>query len=119
MPLIEGFLELYYAENTGMAFSLFSSSPVFLLVTVSIINACILFYIIKEKEYTIAMAFLLSGAASNLFDRLAFGFVTDMINFTFIDFAVFNLADVFINIGVYLLVLKNVFMKESANDQSL
>ena len=91
-PFIPHFIELYHLRNTGAAFSMLSSHFSRLCVTL-----------------------VLAGAAGNLIDRAAFGAVTDMFNFTFIRFGVFNVADVWVVGGVigyciYLIVMQ---VKES------
>ncbi len=52
---------------------------------------------------TLAIAMILGGTAGNFFDRLFYGYVVDFIKLNFIDFPVFNMADLFINIGVILI----------------
>ena len=106
-------MELRYAENTGIAFSMFTQTPLLLTGLISLINIGLILHITYEKQYNLSFCLIISGAISNLLDRFLVGYVTDMINFTFINFAVFNLADVFINIGVYALVWNMVFRKSN------
>ena len=57
----------------------------------------------NSQLFNVAMAFIAGGAIGNLIDRVAQGYVTDMLQFTFVDFAVFNVADSFVCIGAVLL----------------
>ncbi len=99
---IPGFLEFRYAENTGVAFSFLESYPQILLIAISIINIAILVFLFRKTKIEIYWIFIFAGAFSNLLDRYLMGFVTDFINPTFMNFAVFNVADVFLNIGLYI-----------------
>lgn len=104
--IIPDFLEFSFAPNTGMAFSLFNDRPLLLTVLVTIINLFLLTYLFTAKsKLNIAFAFILGGALSNLIDRYLFGYVTDFINPVFVDFAVFNVADASIDIGVFFYLI--------------
>lgn len=112
LDFIPRILEFRYAENTGVAFSYLSSHPVFLMILISLINVILLYLFLKEKETALFFILIFSGAISNLIDRYFFGFVTDFINPTFMNFAIFNLADVFLNLGLYLYIFELLFSKE-------
>ena len=117
LDLIPSFLEFKYAENTGMAFSFLASQPFILTILISIINLGLLFYFIKEAQPPLFLIFIFAGAFSNLLDRYLFGFVTDFINPTFINFAIFNLADVFLNIGLAFYILDTIFSGTAPKDE--
>ena len=108
VPLIPGVLALTYAENTGMAFSLFSGRS-WLLGLVSVL--CILLGWRVLRRYTlgkvsrIAAMLMLGGAVGNLIDRLLRGYVVDMFEALFVDFAIFNVADAALTIGTALMAL--------------
>lgn len=114
---IPSFLEFKYAENTGMAFSFLASQPFILTILISIINLGLLFYFLKEVQPPLFLIFIFAGAFSNLLDRYFFGFVTDFINPTFINFAIFNLADVFLNIGLAFYILDTIFSGTAPKDE--
>lgn len=114
---IPSFLEFKYAENTGMAFSFLASEPFILTILISIINLGLLFYFLKEAQPPLFLIFIFAGAFSNLLDRYLFGFVTDFINPTFMDFAIFNLADVSLNIGLAFYILDTIFSGTAAKDE--
>lgn len=114
---IPSFLEFKYAENTGMAFSFLASHPLILTILISIINLGLLFYFLKEAQPPAFLIFIFAGAFSNLLDRYLFGFVTDFINPIFMNFAIFNLADVFLNIGLAFYILDTIFSGTAPKDE--
>ena len=108
IPIIGNFFKLYYVQNTGTAFSMFSGNRfITIFLTSALIIGCVL-YVIKEhrdREYAIAilLSFVAAGGISNMIDRLSLGFVTDMISVG--SFAVFNVADIFVTTGCLLVAL--------------
>ncbi len=109
MTVIDGFLQFRYVENTGAAFSMMSNNTVFLSVITSLIMIAILVALftgkIKDKLQCAALIIVVAGGVGNLIDRIARGFVVDFIEFTFVDYAVFNIADIFVTIGAVLLII--------------
>lgn len=109
MTVIDGFLQFRYVENTGAAFSMLSNNTTFLSVITSLIMIAILTVLftgkIKDKFQCAALIIVVAGGIGNLIDRVARGFVVDFIEFTFVDYAVFNVADIFVTIGAVLLVI--------------
>ena len=100
--------EFKYAENTGMAFSILKSQPELLTILVSVILIYLIYQSYKSQELSIAMALIIAGGLGNLIDRFVQGFVVDFINPTFIDFAVFNIADIALNVGVVIAVIASL-----------
>ena len=103
-----------YVKNYGAAFNIFSGSRLFLSI-VSIIFSIIFIYLILRKNMTnilelYAYSFILGGTIGNGIDRIAKGFVIDFINLNIIYFPVFNIADISINIGFFL-ILYSIFTK--------
>ena len=99
---------LDYVKNYGAAFNLLSGNR-FLLSIISIIITIILLYIILLKKNIknidlISYSFILAGTAGNGIDRIINGYVIDFINLNFINFPVFNVADISINIGFILII---------------
>ena len=94
-------------RNYGAAFNILSGSILFLSF-ISIISSIILFYFIFISENKVinkyGLSFILAGSIGNGIDRIFNGYVIDFIKFKYIDFPVFNIADVSINIGVILLI---------------
>ena len=105
---------LEFVKNYGAAFNLFSGNRIF-LTFISTIFSVILFYLIVRKKSTnklelYSYSFILGGTFANGVDRLLSGFVIDFINLNFINFPVFNIADISINIG-FLLLIYYIFKK--------
>lgn len=110
-PLWEGVFHLTYVTNTGAAFSFFSNGVAWLR-WLSLIASVILIFLgcfskMRLSEQ-IGCGFILAGALGNGVDRFLFGYVVDFLDFRLINFAIFNLADVFINIGI-LCLLYSIF----------
>ena len=105
---------LDFVKNYGAAFNLFSGSRIF-LSCISIIFSILLTYLILRKNTLILVdlysySFILGGTIGNGMDRILRGYVIDFINLNIINFPVFNIADISINIGfIFLLysILKN------------
>lgn len=113
IDLITGFLEIHYSQNTGIAFSLFENFPLVLTIINTIIIMVFIIFFVKNHSSSILInlpaILIIAGGLGNLLDRYIKGYVVDFINPTFIDFAIFNLADCFLNIGVFLLIMEIVF----------
>ena len=108
--------KLDFVKNYGAAFNIFSGSRIFLSI-ISIIFSILLLYLIlgKNTSKSIDMysySFILAGTVGNGLDRIIKGFVIDFINLNFIDFPVFNIADISINIG-FILILYSIFKNNS------
>ena len=104
--------KLDFVKNYGAAFNIFSGSRIFLSL-ISIIFSILLIYLIFRRNtlnsfdlYT--YSFILGGTIGNGIDRIYRGFVVDFINLNIINFPVFNIADISINIGLIIL-LYNIF----------
>lgn len=109
VPFIPHLLDLTYVQNTGAAFSILRQHTWLLTLTsaVVVLVMCRLTVkgFFKNRLGMWSAALVLAGGMGNLIDRAVFGFVTDMFKTTFMDFAVFNVADCCITIGVPLLFL--------------
>lgn len=103
-----GFASFTYVQNTGAAFSIFSGATAVLGVVSLVLAGVLCWFLIKTAKYRsillmLALTFLIGGAVGNVIDRFMLGYVRDMIQFTFVNFAVFNVADSFACIGAVLL----------------
>jgi len=103
---------LDFVKNYGAAFNIFSGSRVFLSL-ISIIFSILLIYLIFRKNTLnsfdlYSYSFILGGTIGNGIDRIYKGFVVDFINLNIINFPVFNIADISINIG-FIILLYNIF----------
>ena len=120
---LTSFLNLYLVWNTGIAFGLFSFSNEFtynLFTTLIIlINAIIIYLVIITKDFRkYFFLMILGGSFGNLFDRLYYGSVPDFIDFHIGNFHwfIFNIADIFITVGVICLILAEVLYKKGTNE---
>tara|TARA_B100000401_G_scaffold428877_1_gene361922 strand:- start:369 stop:827 length:459 start_codon:yes stop_codon:yes gene_type:complete len=100
--------KLDFVKNYGAAFNIFSGSRIFLSI-ISIVFSILLFYLIVKKNTSklfdlYSYSFILGGTLGNGLDRIFKGFVIDFINLNIINFPVFNIADISINIGFFLLI---------------
>ena len=116
-PIIQDVLHLTYVENRGAAFGMLSNHRWVFMVLSTLVMFAIIFVIIKFKKYfhplmIVGLSFTVGGGIGNMIDRTVLGYVVDFIDFTLINFAVFNIADTFICIGVGLLVL-DILLKKS------
>jgi len=103
---------LDFVKNYGAAFNIFNGNRIFLSL-ISIIFSILLIYLILRKNTLnqfelFAYSFILGGTIGNGIDRILKGFVIDFINLNIINFPVFNIADLSINIG-FVFLLFNIF----------
>lgn len=114
--LINGVLELQYAENRGAAFGIFQNKQTGLIVfTVIIILAVfVLFEItpLKKRMIPLQIAYLLviAGAVGNMIDRVRQDYVVDFIYFRIINFPNFNVADICVTCACILLIIMMLFV---------
>ncbi|MDR1409766.1 MAG: signal peptidase II [Oscillospiraceae bacterium] len=102
-PSVLGF-RLHYTQNTGAAFSFLREHPQVLAVFIgAILLGCIVYLFIgKERPYSqsVCLALICAGGLGNLIDRIAYGYVVDYIEPTFVSFAIFNFADMVLTCSV-------------------
>ncbi|MGM9631613.1 MAG: signal peptidase II [Eubacteriales bacterium] len=111
VPIIENVFHFTYVRNTGAAFSIFNEPDerwIFLTISVVAIIA-LFFYLWKERNgdklLCVGMSFILGGGIGNMIDRCLLGYVIDFIDVRLIKFAIFNIADSFVCVGVALFVI--------------
>ena len=117
VPVLDGLFHFTYVRNTGAAFSAFSGAQwLFALIFVALTVAIFYEYFKKRLPFTTTERWLIAaiygGGVGNMIDRVRFGYVVDMINLDFMNFAVFNVADCFITCGSILLVLHLIFFNK-------
>ena len=112
MPFIPGVMELRYVLNDGAAFSMLADAEwgrVFLIVVTGLALAALAVYFFwkKPSSWLERWVFILifSGGLGNLIDRVLNGYVVDFFATTFMNFAVFNVADCFVCVGAALFVI--------------
>ena len=120
ITLLPGLLGLRYAENTGMAFSLLSGQT-WLLGLLSAVLIVLGYLILRRyrlgKVARIAAWLMLGGALGNMIDRLLAGYVVDMIEFLFVDFAIFNIADAALTLGCALMAWSLLFRPQDWSEK--
>ena len=105
-PLLPGFVELKTIHNYGAAWSSFSRARWLLVITTSCIVLAILALlvrrIVRHPLGVLAGCLIVSGGLGNILDRVRLGYVVDMFNFQFMDYPVFNVADICVVSGCVL-----------------
>ncbi len=124
VSLLGDFLWLQSEKNTGAAFSMLAGNNLFFIIFSSAMCLVMVYFIFSKKIFTnklekISLALILGGAVSNVVDRIIFAYVRDFIYLKFINFAVFNVADMAITIGAILLIVAILFLqkKEDKKDK--
>ena len=121
VTVIPGVLALTYTENTGMAFSLFSGRAWALGVVSAV---CILVGWLALRRYTLGpwsktgAMLMLGGAVGNMIDRFLRGYVVDMFEALFVQFAIFNVADAALTIGTALMAVSLIFRPDEWKEKT-
>lgn len=126
IPFLPHIMDLTYTQNTGAAFSILREHT-WLLTLLSAVLVVIVALLVARRYITgrlglFSTTLVLAGGVGNLIDRAILGYVTDMFKTTFMDFAVFNVADSCLTVGVALLVVYVLFFtnklhkKEASGD---
>ena len=123
---LNSYLNLYLIWNKGIAFGLLNFENSFIYNVISIIIALVttivLIMLIKAKDYeTYALLCIFGGSVGNLFDRIYYNAVPDFIDFHINNYHwfIFNIADIFITIGVICLIYVEIFYKNGKNEKIL
>lgn len=120
IPLINGWLHITFVHNTGAAFSMLEGKLVlFLAFTIlAILGLCIVAFSMRKDRITYYIILVtLAGALGNLYDRIVFGFVRDFIDVTF--FAIFNVADMYIVVGMITLVVRLLYLEKEKDEEKI
>lgn len=126
VPIIKDVFHFTYVRNTGAAFSILSGGMTFFYIITPIALAIFIYIMIKERKGSklqlVLLGGIVGGTIGNFIDRIAYGYVIDFIDCRFINFAIFNVADMFLTCGVFLYVfyllveLTKDIKKEKKND---
>lgn len=125
IPLIPNVLYFQYLENRGAAFGIFQDQKIFLILLTSLIliGVCyVLWKIPADKKYIYLklLCFLITaGGIGNLIDRIRLDYVIDFIYFAPIDFPIFNVADIYVSVGMILLFIVVLFYYKDADFEFL
>lgn len=123
IKVIEGWFDFTFVENRGAAFGILEGQRWFFVILTIAVTIGVIIYLRKMKEKDLAHNFLrfsfvliLAGAWGNAIDRLLRGYVVDYFEFTFINYPVFNVADIYVVAGTILLaVLLLLVIKDEPN----
>ena len=121
IPVIKGIFEIYYIQNPGAAWGMMKNMQIlFYICTVCVFIAGCIFYLRcarthRFKDLQIICILILSGAAGNFIDRIRFQYVIDFLYVKCIDFPVFNVADCYVTIGFFLMIIL-LFFKYKEED---
>lgn len=118
VSFLPGLLQLTYVQNTGAAFSSFEGQQwLFACIFVAFTGIILFEYFKKPMHFTKferwCIAAIYGGGLGNMLDRVRYGYVVDMIETTFMDFPVFNVADCFITCGCILMMLHLFFFNKA------
>lgn len=113
VEVIPNIVSFTYIQNTGAAFSILEGQMWFFYIVTIVVVAGLIYYMYTEAKEDKLLGFLLSlilaGAIGNFIDRLFLQYVVDMIKLEFIDFAIFNVADSYLSVGVILLLIYTLY----------
>ena len=117
VPFIPGLLQLTYVRNTGAAFSSFEGQQWLFALIFAVFTVAIVYeYVKKSMPFTTLERWLIAaiyaGGLGNMIDRVRLGYVVDMIETTFMEFPVFNVADIFITCGCILMMAHLIFFNK-------
>ena len=117
------FITIEHIKNYGAAFSMFQYHTSFLIIISITILILALFYIlknindIKTSEFVFS-SLLTAGIICNLVERLNDGYVTDYLQLNFVSFPIFNISDVFICTGAFMLICNILFNNDNSKDDN-
>ena len=118
---LPGILRLTLVHNTGASWGILSGQTTLLLTVTALVCLAILCALLLDKPASVlgrlSFAFILGGAVGNALDRYLLGYVVDMIEVEFMNFAVFNIADCFITCGANALFVFILFFDKSGKKE--
>ncbi len=114
--VIPGVLSFTYVENTGMAFGMGSGMTVLLAIASLVLAILLAGALVRYRDKIhvlskVALALMIAGALGNVIDRFFLGYVVDFIRFDFVEFAVFNVADICVTMGTIFLFMSLIFLE--------
>jgi signal peptidase II len=115
VPFLPGLIRFYHTRNTGAAFSMFSDNR-WVFMVFSVIAMMIMTYLLvnfhgRHWLLSVSLAAVLGGGIGNMIDRVLSGYVVDFLDFQFMKFAVFNVADIFVTCGSVALAVYILFIE--------
>ncbi|MFR9273801.1 MAG: signal peptidase II [Clostridia bacterium] len=109
--LLKGVFQFEYLENRGAAFGLFQDQRIFFFISVAVICAVVIWFYVKvpmERRFLplrICAVLIVAGAFGNCIDRVRLNYVVDFFYFKLIDFPIFNVADIYVTVSTFALVV--------------
>ena len=114
---IPSLVSLTYLQNRGAAFSMLQDQQWLFAVITLVVMVGAIWYLHKHMEDSLWLVFgltlIIAGGLGNFIDRMSQGFVVDMFHLDFINFAIFNVADSYLTVGVIVLLI--AMLKEEVN----
>ena len=114
---IPNFVSLTYLQNRGAAFSILQDQQFLFAVITLVVVVGAIWYLHKHMEdslwMVLGLTLIIAGGLGNFIDRISQGFVVDMFRLDFINFAIFNVADSYLTVGVIILLI--AMLKEEIN----
>ena len=114
---IPNFVSLTYLQNRGAAFSILQDQQLLFAVITLVVVVGAIWYLHKHMEdsfwMVLGLTLIIAGGLGNFIDRISQGFVVDMFHLDFINFAIFNVADSYLTVGVIILLI--AMLKEEMN----
>ena len=108
--VIDGLFQFSYVENRGMAFGMMQDMRWVFIALTTVVTVYLIYLLlfkkIRSKWATAGIVLIVSGGIGNMIDRLFRGYVIDYIETTFVNFAVFNFADMLVCIGAAMVIVK-------------
>ena len=114
-PVLKGRLSLTHLRNNGAAWSILEGQQWFFVLTTVIVLAVAIWFWLKNLSknwYAIGLTLIISGALGNFIDRVRQGYVVDMFQLDFINFPIFNVADILLSIGFVVLFIGILIEKD-------
>ena len=109
--LLKGVFQFEYLENRGAAFGLFQDQRIFFFISVAVICAVVIWFYVKvpmERRFLplrICAVLIVAGAFGNCIDRVRLNYVVEFFYFKLIDFPIFNVADIYVTVSTFALVV--------------
>lgn len=114
---IEGVFDFFYIRNEGAGWGILQGQMWFFYIVTLFIMAYVVYLIYKHRQSNlwlkITYGLLLGGALGNFIDRLFLGYVIDMFRLSFINFPIFNIADVALSVGIFLLIIQVLLTQDT------
>ncbi|MDO4789014.1 MAG: signal peptidase II [Johnsonella sp.] len=115
-PVFSDILEFLYSENRGAAFGILQGQKLLFFI-IGFLVIIGIFYVLHRLPCTpkylylyLCMVLIFSGAIGNLIDRVIYGYVVDFIYFVPIDFPIFNIADIYVSLATFFLIILFLFV---------